>query len=150
MACHRKIEERLATLERAAAALADQPEEAAAALRSAVRFLDTNGAWHTLDEDESVFPRLRPLLSVGELAAMYALEGQHGEAESLFSELKAALAGLPAATASIPPLVERFAEHYRNHIRLEEETLIPMADRFLTEADLTAIAAEMKDRRGVK
>jgi len=56
MACHRRIEERLATLERAGAALESRRDEALGAIRAAFAFMDSNGAIHTRDEEESLFP----------------------------------------------------------------------------------------------
>lgn len=47
MARHRRIEQRLAAMERAAAALGASREEALAALEAALAFLDTSGALHT-------------------------------------------------------------------------------------------------------
>lgn len=61
MACHRRIEERLATFERAGEALVERREEALKAIRSAFAFMESNGAMRTWDEEESVFPRLRGL-----------------------------------------------------------------------------------------
>jgi hypothetical protein len=43
---------------------------------------------HTEDEESSLFPRLRPKLSVDELAFVDSLERQHGQAEGIYSELK--------------------------------------------------------------
>ena len=56
LACHRRIEDRLAILERAGEHLEDRPEESLLAISNSLRFLDTSGVLHTVDEEESVFP----------------------------------------------------------------------------------------------
>src|SRR5947208_5826795 len=80
VACHRRIEQRLATLERAAGELDGRENAARDAIAAAIRFMDTNGAWHTEDEEMSLFPRLRPYLTPDELAFVDSLEAQHREA----------------------------------------------------------------------
>jgi len=54
--CHRRIEERLATLERAAEHLNDRTGAALVAFRSVFEFMDSAGVLHTADEEESLFP----------------------------------------------------------------------------------------------
>jgi hypothetical protein len=50
-ACHRRIEDRLATLGRAADHWGDASEAAWEAIRKTILFLDSNGALHTMDEE---------------------------------------------------------------------------------------------------
>ena len=88
MACHRRIEQRLDTLIKAAGHIGKDRLAALAAIASNLHFLDTSGALHTEDEEASLFPRLRPKLSATEIAFVDSLEAQHAEAESIFSELK--------------------------------------------------------------
>ena len=76
-ACHERIEDRLRILERVAERYAEKPAEASEALRSCFHFFDTNGVWHTQDEELSVFPRLRPALSRGEEIGLQKLEADH-------------------------------------------------------------------------
>lgn len=150
MACHRRIEERLEVLERAAAHLEDARAEALAAFGSAFAFLDTSGALHTADEEESLFPRLRPLLEMGERTYLAGLEHDHTEAHRMYAELK----GLVAApcddgewVVKVRELVERLAAHYRRHISSEDETLQGYAGGLLSAAALAEIAVEMRARR---
>jgi hypothetical protein len=51
-ACHRRIEDRLATLGRAADHLGKSPDEALEAIRKSLKFLESNGA-PTMDQEAS-------------------------------------------------------------------------------------------------
>ncbi len=145
MACHRRIEERLETLERAAAHLEDRADEALSAFRSAFAFLDTSGALHTADEEESLFPRLLPLLEPGERSYVAGLEHDHTEAHRIYTELKGSL-DRPVRARH---LVERLCALYRAHIASEDSVLQEYARVHLDAAQLAEIAREMKDRRGL-
>jgi hemerythrin-like domain-containing protein len=143
LACHRRILDRLDVLERACAALAEKPEEAQSTIAKCLRFLESNGAWHTQDEERSLFPRLTGRLTSEEQTYLAELQRQHEQVEALFSRVRSApLEGLPR-------LVPGLAEAYRAHIDFEERHLIGIARRLLSGEDLAAIAAEMKTRRGL-
>jgi hemerythrin-like domain-containing protein len=131
VACHRRIEDRLSVLERAGEAIA-----------GCFRFFDSNGAWHTADEEDSLFPRIQARLTPEELAFLKQLEQEHREAEGLYSELQD-LAGRFRTVAG------RLCELYRGHIAAEDETLIAIGNRVLAEAELREISGEMKARRGL-
>jgi hemerythrin-like domain-containing protein len=152
-ACHRRIEDRLGTLGRAADHWRDSPAEALDAIRRSLQFLDFNGALHTLDEEESLFPRLRPRLTAEEAAHLDRLEQQHYEVESVLAELKGVVAELGTLPQPAPfqpryrELITRLEYLYRPHIQFEDEVLMRLASRVLTEEDLLAIASEMRARR---
>lgn len=155
VACHRRIEDRLSTLERIGENLKTRRAEALEALDACFHFFETNGEWHTADEEQSVFPRMRAALSPEELAYLDTLEGQHDEAEADFAKLKSIAARLNEAADPDESLVEdyrqtvsRLAQLYRGHIASEDKTLTEMGARVLTPADLAAISTEMKRRRG--
>lgn len=147
VACHERIEERLRILERAAEALADRPDEARAAIAQVFRHFDSAGVLHTRDEEESVFPRLLPLLTAAEREYLGHLEEQHREAEEIYTRLRE----VPPAGANPKAwreTVVRFCGLYRAHIASENVELVGAARRLFTAVDLAAIAAEMKERRG--
>ena len=148
-ACHRRIEERLATLERAGEVLESVVEskraEAREAIASALRFLDSSGVMHTRDEEGSLFPRLNPRLDAAEREYVERLECQHREVDEVYAELKSAVAENDAARYR--SAVARLARLYREHIGSEDEILTGLARRCLSAADLEAIAAEMRERR---
>ena len=147
MACHRRIEERLDTMHRAAAQLEDNRAAALDAFRSAFEFLETSGALHTADEEESLFPRLRLLMEPGEHSYLASLEHDHAEAGRLYAELKASF-DQPDEIVKTRGLVERLTALYRQHIASEDDALQAYAMQLLRREELTAIANEMKLRRG--
>lgn len=148
MACHRRIEERLDTLVNAADHVEHDPAAAAAAIEKSLRFLDTNGVLHTRDEEESLFPRLRPRLSGSDLQFVDSLEQQHHEAELIYSELKALAPELSAASLTrYRDCAERLRTLYRAHIQAEDEILTALARRALPGDEIEAISREMKGRR---
>jgi hemerythrin-like domain-containing protein len=153
-ACHRRIEERLLTLERAGAALVQRPAEALAAIQAAFWFFDSSGANHTADEEDSLFPRLTPHLAPEDLQWLAALEAEHARAEALYDRLKAHVATLPpqptpAQQDLYAELAAALCSLYRQHIQNEDSRFPLLASRALSPADLDAIAREMKLRRGI-
>ncbi|HXJ38330.1 MAG TPA: hemerythrin domain-containing protein [Bryobacteraceae bacterium] len=147
MACHRRIEQRLATLERAGWQVAENKHGVMEAIEAAIGFMQTNGAWHTEDEEQSLFPRLRPCLDAGELAFVASLETQHREAEEVFQALRLSVAKLPGSLVDYTRLAGQLRGIYREHILAEDEILTKLAKRSLSKADLTGISAEMRSRR---
>jgi hemerythrin-like domain-containing protein len=153
-ACHRRIEDRLATLERAADHLRDAPEAALEAIRKSILFLDSSGALHTMDEEVSLFPRLRTRLTPEEVAHLDRLEQQHREVESVFAELEDVVAEIAASPQQAIPLETRYREIvtrlsglYRPHIQFEDEVLMRLARRLLDQGELENISREMRARR---
>ena len=162
--CHDRIEERLQTLERVISHLRSDSEEkrreAREALDGALDFLNTMGALHTQDEEESVFPRLfaragdqDPTLS--ELTTM--LVAQHREKEAVLHKLLGLVAAFPPVPGApseqharvFEGLVAQIADLYRPHIMVENQRLIPMSADYLTPADLDLIREEMRARRNL-
>jgi hemerythrin-like domain-containing protein len=154
MDCHRRIEDRLATLERVVPILQSQARwsEALEAVEHVRHFLDSNGVLHTADEEVSLFPRLRSKATAQEIAFFDRLEADHDAAEATYAELKAVVQELERRTEAalvgqFTSLVSRLCGLYRRHIEEEDTLLIPIARRLLSEPELAAIAAEMKSRR---
>lgn len=155
-ACHRRIEQRLDTLERAIPVLWERREEALHAIRNAFAFLDGNGTLHTEDEEASLFPRLAGKLSPAEAALVAALEADHRAAHTLYGELRLVARQLEespvrreALEADYSDIVSRFCALYRRHIQQEDSQLIAMSRAVLSEEQLAEIAVEMKARRGL-
>jgi hemerythrin-like domain-containing protein len=155
-ACHRRIEQRLDTLERVGDHLIDKRGEALEAMEACFRFFESNGILHTADEEESVFPRLQPRLNDAEQQFIAQLGDQHREADRLYAELKGIAAQLEDGKTVSDELQQRFrtaggqlAELYRSHIATEDQTLIALGQRVLSLAELAEISREMKRRRGL-
>lgn len=152
VACHDRILQRLETLERVAEALLTNRDEAIRAANAVVRFFDTNGIWHTQDEEDSVFPRLTAAADAETQHYLNELEAQHQEAEQVYAELKAALLRLASGAPEedqFRSLVARLCGIYRQHIASENQHLIGLGKRLLTKHQLAEIAQEMKLRRGL-
>jgi hemerythrin-like domain-containing protein len=146
LACHRRIEQRLGALERAAESLGTRRREAEEVIVKVLRFLESNGAWHTEDEEQSLFPRLRPKLAAAHHRDyLGALEAQHDRVEWLMQRLRETALEDPR----FPERVFAVAQAYREHIAFEETRLVDLARGALSEGELAEIAAEMKRRRGL-
>lgn len=145
-ACHRRIEERLDTLERIAAHIDTNRGEAVEALQRVFAFLDSSGALHTDDEEESVFPRLTPKLERAEMSFVAGLDHDHTTAHQLYTELKQ-LAAADDFGAPFRGVIERLVAHYRRHIAKEDEVLDSLCREKLTPPELAAISQEMVARR---
>lgn len=152
-ACHRRIEDRLATLGRAGEHFESRRAEALTAIENALAFFRHNGVLHTEDEENSLFPRLRPLLSQADAAFVAELEHQHDEAERLHADLESVVEEL---RRSEPPAgaLERYRSTvaglstlYRSHIDAEDNRVFAIAQRLLTSEHLEGIATEMRTRR---
>ena len=156
--CHRRIEMFLASLERVGAII-DKPlnAEARSALETALRYFRESAPKHTADEEESLFPRLRqkedPALQEA-IRTLSPLEQEHRRAESLHSEVDrlgrasfngGVLSG-PDARAFRQAIAELLSI-YKEHIRFEDEVLLPAAGRVLSPTEKVAIASEMAARR---
>jgi iron-sulfur cluster repair protein YtfE (RIC family) len=153
VACHRRIEDRLAVLERAVTHLEDRTEEALNACRSVLTFLDGSGMLHTEDEEESVFPRIRLHATSEELAYLDSLELQHRESEGGVARLRNLTRQLERDPSLLPvreALVQtarKLVELYRAHIASENEVLTGIGHARLDEVALAEIAFEMRLRR---
>ena len=149
LACHRRIEQRLDTLVKAADHFLIDRAGAMAAVQKSFQFLESSGARHTEDEEGSLFPRLRPHLSAAELEFVESLEAEHREADRVYSELKALAEEVSEATLpSYRECAESLRALYRKHIRAEDEILTAIARRCLTDEQLTEVSGEMRARRG--
>jgi hemerythrin-like domain-containing protein len=153
-ACHRRIEERLLTLERIGPHLRDRTAEARTALQAVFWFFDSSGANHTADEEESIFPRFAARLTPEEQQFLNDLQIEHTKAEAIYDSLKTHIANMaepPSESdhAIYTALVADLCSIYRQHIQNEDLRFPLIASRTLTNDDLDAISKEMKQRRGL-
>ncbi|HEU0138098.1 MAG TPA: hemerythrin domain-containing protein [Bryobacteraceae bacterium] len=154
VACHGRIEERLAILERAGAVLDTHTAEALDAVQGCFRYFDTSGIMHTADEEESTFPRLRPRLTPEQIGEIERLERDHRIADEMYERLKAVTTRLragvtPESVEEYRGIVRQFTAHYRAHIEFENTRLIAVCRENLAPEELQAISTEMKRRRGL-
>jgi len=156
--CHRRIEMFLGSLQHVSQLIDNQlADDARTALNSALRYFREAAPKHTADEEQSLFPRLRQLQHPDVKAAIGALEPleqEHHRADSLHAEVDKlgqrclAQGGLPKSQADrFRQAVTELASIYKEHIRIEDEVVFPVAGRLLSNADKAAIATEMASRR---
>jgi hemerythrin-like domain-containing protein len=159
--CHRLIEMFLRSLQEVAALL-DQPlsADARTAMEASLRYFRDAAPKHTADEEESLFPRLRKVNHPdvdAVIKTLDPLEKEHQRADALHREVdRLGTKCLDGSTLS-PEDVQRFrqsvtelASIYKEHIRIEDEVVFPVAGRLLAASDKNAIAEEMAQRRNSK
>ncbi len=158
--CHRRIEMFLETLAAAGQVMDAPPSvDTARALQSALVYFRQAAPKHTADEEQSLFPRLRgreePELRSA-LSTLDRLEKDHEAVSPLHAEVER-LAETYLETGSLSAsdvqafqtAVARLQETYREHIRVEDFTVFPLAAHLLSDSDKSAIAQEMATRRKV-
>jgi iron-sulfur cluster repair protein YtfE (RIC family) len=156
--CHRRIEMFLGTLVRLAE-MVERPldGDARGALEGALKYFRDAAPKHTADEEESLFPRLRTMNNPEVEEAIHTLdplEKEHRRADFLHAEVDQLgkqwleRGALPSADGrGFREYVEELASIYKEHIRIEDEIVFPVAGRTLSSADKAVIAAEMAARR---
>ena len=120
VACHRRIERELATLDRLQRHLPEHgcDDDARAAARAILKYFDSAAPNHHADEEASLFPRLQahagPLID--------ELEHDHDALAASWRRLRPLLAGIVAgARANLSPKqVDDICATYASHIVREE------------------------------
>lgn len=159
--CHRRIELFLGSLEAVANVVDRTPTpEAKKALDAALRYFRESAPKHNEDEEESLFPRMRRIHDPGvasALAKLEELEKDHRWAAPLHAVVERvgrnwiASGSLAVAEAArFREAISALSRMYRRHIRVEDETVFPVAAKLLSEADRKAIGQEMAARRKVR
>lgn len=158
--CHRRIERFLyviVTVKRQAqGGLLSQEQQSA--LTAALLYFREAAPWHVLDEQESLFPRLRiartPNGSTLEL--LEGLELEHAVVSVCHREVDALgnkwldRGSLSVADASrLAEMVGKLSLIYHHHIHQEETEVFPLAQQVLSEPEIRAIGREMSARRQV-
>ena len=112
---------------------------------------------HTLDEEESLFPRLRASLSSADLVLLDKLHSDHLDVDTNHQRIdrlgrKWLIDGSLSQSdiEMLTGLLQDLAITYEEHIRVEDEEIFPLAKKTLSRAEMDAIASEMMARRGVK
>ena len=159
--CHRRIERFLdgliAISEEAQGNKLDDVQRQQ--LEVGLRYFREAAPKHTLDEEESLFPRLRRHQDGESLTAFALLDGLHAdheEAEKRHQRVDAlgrawlADEWLSADKAwMLIGLLKGLRTTYERHIAVEDNELFPLAGRILDRTELEAIAQEMAARRGL-
>jgi len=159
--CHRRVERFLGAQMKVAACDPGCPLDTlhADGARQAAHYFQTNAPWHTSDEEDSLFPRLRasshPRAAQG-AALANALEADHVEMAPLHDVVDEAMEAwlsdgrLDADQhARLNAVLAKMHTVYTSHIAREDGELIPLAAEVLTPQDLVEMGREMRLRRGL-
>jgi hemerythrin-like domain-containing protein len=103
--------------------------------------------FHHPKEDEYLFAALR--VRCAEAAeALDVLEADHARADELTRDLRYLLSrcrvGGAATVEAFTAAVEEYVDFHWRHMRLEEDVILPLAERWLTEADWQPIDAAFR------
>ncbi len=154
--CHRRIEHFLDILvlvgQKAQGRALDHEEQSA--VESALHYFDDAGLRHTMDEEESLFPRLREMGPAPVLAKVQRLESEHGEAGAIHSQIKKHYAKWIAERSLnteewiwLIAITEKLQRLYKEHIQIEENLVFPFAADRLDRTAVAAMGSEFKARR---
>lgn len=159
--CHRRIDHFLAVL----IAIAEETNGAVIApgrrqqFEIALRYFREAAPKHTLDEEESLFPRLLkhrrpnvpdPLVELDHLEAEHIrASNRHRLVDKLGLEWLTK-GGLSTSDSEILLAnLRKLRANYEEHIAFEEEQIFPRALSVLSDEDLRLIGEEMAARRGL-
>jgi hemerythrin-like domain-containing protein len=154
--CHRRIEHFLDILCVVAERAGNRnlTEEERSAVKAALQYFHLGGERHTLDEEESLFPRLLAAAPNGTTEVIERLTRDHGDADDLHASVDwlytawisagtlegCDQAALLAQTASLKRL-------YAGHILIEETEVFPRAALALDNQSLADMGREFSFRR---
>lgn len=154
--CHRRIESFLHILcvvaERAKSrAMTDEEKDA---VQSALQYFRVGGQRHTVDEEESLFPRLRAESAAGNVEQLAGLEddhrhanGLHQAAETLYTAWIAGGSLSPDDAQRLRSDAEQLKNLYEQHIQVEEQIVFPRAAEILDSHTIAQIGREFHARR---
>lgn len=157
--CHRRIETFLSALLRVVQEADNEPLSPyyQHGLKAALTYFREAAPLHTLDEEDSLFPRLRQTRSGQRvLLCVERLEDEHQKADLWHTEVEelgmqwlqeGSL--LSEQRARLNRRLEQLHDLYDHHIKVEDEKLFPLAAKVLTPEQLVEIGQEMKQRRGL-
>jgi hemerythrin-like domain-containing protein len=126
-----------------------------AAFEIALRYFAEAAPKHTLDEEESLFPRIRKLADDGG-KSLDQLEQEHDIAEKSHHQVNSLgekwIKQGSLSTEDARDLATALGELsvvYKKHIYIEESQIFPLASKILSNADVSAIGREMALRRNL-
>ncbi|VTU35333.1 iron-sulfur cluster repair di-iron protein [Variovorax sp. PBS-H4] len=157
-ACHGRIEHQCATLRRLVPHMARHGADldARSAAAAVMRYFDTAAKHHHEDEEQDLFPALVESMAGSDPVCLremtQGLVAEHREIEARWLQVRAVLEQIAAGrTVPLDPDdVETLARLYERHMEREEQELLPMAARLLSDEELQRIGRAMRERRGIQ
>jgi len=159
LACHRRIEKQLQTLERLRAHLQAKgvDAEASTAAQALLRYFMRAAVDHHADEESDLFPLLDARITGAADRERFGqlredLEREHREVEALWARLRKPLEGIAEgfsrslAESDVHPFVRTYAIHIRN----EEAAFEEFFARWIGPDDRAALGRSMCARRAVE
>ncbi|MEF7613752.1 hemerythrin domain-containing protein [Aquincola sp. MAHUQ-54] len=105
---------------------------------------------HHRKESELLFPKLRARTPLSR-DLLDELDHQHGRSERAIREVEHALLGFEMMgeprRGPFERAMEWYVDHYRAHMSLEEQQLLPLAERVLTPTDWAELDAAFEQNR---
>ncbi len=156
LACHQRIRHFSEVAVKLAHAHGLPEMEIVQAADGLLRYFTVALPLHEADENLSLHPRLHRALPADELAgpAADAMLDQHQAIDELVERLvplwrllKSAPEKLPEASGEMCALSSRLNELFQVHLTLEEETIFPAMEKYLSVADQADVVREMQERR---
>lgn len=156
--CHRRIEHFLDVLLHITRSRTGQSlsSDEWAAIAKAVHYFETDEPWHTADETQSLFPRLRDTVAARAQALVVQLEhdqeiaNAHHRMIGVFCRRWLDHGYLSTVdTRNLTDRLEGLQAIYRRHIVIEDRELFPLAAILLSSRQLQDIGREMAARRSV-
>ncbi len=156
LGCHQRIRHFSGVSGRLAAAEGSPAAEIVQAAEGLYRYFTIALPLHEEDENDSIQPRLRKSVPDGELSgpAADAMVEQHRSIDEiverlvpLWEILRATPERLPDLAPEMKQLSATLQQMFELHLKLEEETVFPAMQKYLSQAQLNEIVSEMKARR---
>ena len=117
-------------------------------LRLIVEYLESfHQRFHHPKEDEYLFKALRARTNEAR-ETLDALEREHAEGDARLAALRLAIDAAPAGAGGIDALaaaVEAYSDFHWRHMRIEEDLIMPLAERELKREDWQSIDAAFAD-----
>jgi hypothetical protein len=154
--CHRRMDRFLHVLwvvaDRAAGRqLTDAESES---VHSALHYFRMNGPWHSADERDSLFPRLRAESITGNSEELCLLESNirqtsrlHAAVDALYSAWILAGGLGPEDELRLQSCTEKLKRLFDEHTRVTEQIVFPRAVLLLDSRSIAAIGQEFRARR---
>ncbi len=121
-----------------------------------LHYLKNDMVVHVIDEEQDLFPLIRRRAQTGDDIedVLGQLSGEHANeefiAQTIIDRLDAAIENPSAGlNDDLRSALRGFAHNERQHLALENATVMPLAKVRLTELDLNELAARMAARRGI-